>query len=72
MWSPHQTPEPVEKIRKARWSIQNTANTQAVVDELEIERKALRRVTGNSKVVEAMTTAVKRFCELDPAVKLKD
>jgi hypothetical protein len=70
MYSPHQTPEPIEKIRKAQWTVENTRHTQAVVDRLIMSRIALKAV-GNEKseVSAAISAAIARFQELDPKVK---
>lgn len=65
MWSPHQTPAPVEKI-KTKWTPENTAKTQRVVDGLKEARMLLQAIgLRNSDVTCAIEAALKRFHELD-------
>lgn len=70
MWSLGSTPEPIEKIRKASWTVENTRKTQNVVNELTAARIALKRVVGNSYVVDAIDAAIVRFRQLDKGVKI--
>lgn len=72
MWAPHQTPEPVEKIKKAQWSEENTRITQDVVNKLEQTWKANNHVTGiqNTDANISIEMAMKRFKQLDPKVRL--
>ncbi len=70
MYAPHQTPEPVEKI-KAKWTVQNTEKTQAAVNDLHDARRTLIRVVGhNNATVDAMRRAIQRFKAMDPQVVL--
>lgn len=69
MWSPPFTQEPVEKIRKAQWTVENTRETQKVVDELVDQYAAAMKVFGHrNSLCYALKMAVLRFKQLDPAV----
>lgn len=72
MYGLRDTPEPIEKIRKPQWTVENTRATQAVVDRLCAVRSALRVIAGDRDiggVVHAINLAVARFEKLDPKVK---
>ena len=72
MWGPRDEPPPVERVRKAQWTVENTRKTQEVVDRLLKAKTALIVVLGkNSLAVHAMTEAVERFRVLDPNVKVE-
>lgn len=65
MWSPGYTPEPIEKIRKPQWTVENTVKTQIVVNRLNDTRRAIIAVSGhNSEAVHAIQAALRRFHEL--------
>jgi hypothetical protein len=66
MWGPHFEPEPIEKIRKAQWSAENTAETQRVVDRLVTLREAMRVTSGDkTPAISALSAAIERFKQLD-------
>lgn len=67
MYSPHEQPAPIEKI-KAKFSAENTLKTQRVVDELQQARLKLTAVTGDTEITHAMKRAIRRFHALDPMV----
>ena len=71
MWAPHETPEPVEKIKpsRAKLTTENTKHTQRAVDRLVKAREHLLAVgLHNGDVVHSIAAALKRFHELDPNV----
>jgi hypothetical protein len=68
MYGPRDAPEPIEKIRKAQWTVENTRATQVVVDRLIIHAAALRNLGLNDAVVQC---AIHRFAALDPKVKAR-
>lgn len=71
MYGPTYEPEPIEKIRKAQWTVENTRATQAVVDTLIAVRAGIKIVLGGhgGNVERALTQAIDRFKQLDPGVK---
>lgn len=72
MWSAPHRQEPIEKIRKAQWTAENTARTQAVVDELVAHRKAFAHLFGsNSYLLSAIDAMLHRVSQLDAAVKVE-
>lgn len=65
---PYQKPE-IEKIRKAQWSKENTAKTQAVVGKLsEAYEYMVFMGHERSKMAVAVKEAIERFQQLDPNV----
>jgi hypothetical protein len=68
MWSPRDTPPPIEKIRKPQWTVENTRKTQAVVDSLATLREAARFL-GQDGIVGVVDQAIERFRALDPSLK---
>lgn len=73
MWGPTYEPEPIEKIRKPQWTVENTRHTQEVVTQLRVAVDAYQRTLGTQSnmpfVVRAMREAIERLCALDPRVK---
>lgn len=69
MWSAPQRQEPIEKIRKAQWTVENTRQTQGVVDQLGKVFAALK-VLGldDTYMGRTVTRAVERFKALDPRI----
>lgn len=72
MWSPRITTEAAEKIRKAQWTKENTAKTQAIVDRLEHIRKCMKDVSGESNAQVTIKDAIKRFAQMDKGVKVPE
>lgn len=71
MYGLRDTPAPIEKIRKAQWTVENTRRTQGIVDELQRARDALEWFgLKKSPVDSRMKLAMERFKELDPKVRL--
>ncbi len=70
MYGLRDTPEPIEKIRKAQWTVENTRATQASVDGLNHLREAMRLLGLKGSALDAVTNAMKRFKVLDPKVRL--
>ncbi len=68
MWAPHQTPAPVEKIRKGQWSKQNTIETQKVLSELLILRDAMVAIGFTYRGIDVVDRAIRRFKQLDPGL----
>lgn len=69
MHGPPDHREPVEKIRKAQWTVENTRATQRVVDELVAVRDACESLFGrSSRAVQAFEVAIVRLIQLDPKV----
>lgn len=68
MWSPHSEPEPIEKIRKAQWTVENTRKTQQVVNGLVQASRSLRNLHGRTALVDVIELAIQRFREMDPGV----
>lgn len=70
MWGPHHEPPPIEKIRKAQWTPENTAKTQAVVNDLFALKQLVLHFAEESRLTRVMQRAIDRFVELDREVKL--
>ncbi len=71
MWSPPYTPPPIEKFSKPRWSVENTAKTQRVCDDLWKYRQMLREVTGDNSITSAIDATLRRIKQMDPNVILQ-
>lgn len=71
MWSQPQKQEPIEKIRKAQWTAENTAKTQAAVDEL-LQMHSWLVFSGdkNSAMCRGLVLAIQRFKQMDQTIDI--
>ena len=74
MYSNPERLEPVEKIRKAQWTVENTRKTQEVIDDLCACAASLAVVTGSrqSPVLAAIRSGIERLVLMDPGAKIPD
>lgn len=79
MYSPIDTPPPVEKIHKAQWTVENTRTTQAIVDRLALQIRSLdvlfaaKHSPGRfGGTREALRDAMHRFQQLDPKIEIPE
>lgn len=77
MWANPQNQKPIEKIRKAQWSTENTAKTQEAVDALHKIDVAVDEIFGHQQqfalnVQAKLRFAMERFRQLDGGVVLPE
>lgn len=71
MWSSPQEQEPIEKIRKAQWTAENTDRTQAVVNDLLLAYDWARFAgRADSTLCICLRDALRRLKQLDPGVDI--
>jgi hypothetical protein len=71
MWANPQHQKPIEKIRKAQWTPENTAQTQIVVDRLDWVYGVLEGI-GAETAAKDVRAAMERFRLLDGGVVLPE
>jgi hypothetical protein len=68
VYGPSYEPPPIEKVRKAQWTVENTRATQKVIDELGKLQQAVELLIGRQPAA-TIEAAIRRFKVLDPGVK---